>query len=314
MDTSPTLMSQIASFFLVIWDIIILQFKILWICLQSLGGCIFGRKEKDIKGQVVAITGAGHGFGKQLAILLAERGAHIAVIDINLENAEQVANHIKATQGVKSEAFKCDVRSFSAVKETFSRIKNSLGPVDMLINNAGITNCRPLTTLSEEDIRRTFEVNAMSHFWTLKCVLPEMMARRRGHVVSVYSSAGLAGTGNLTDYCASKIASVGLMKALEIELLDTGYNIETEINTTTICPIMMSTGMFQGCTSRFPGIFTNMDPQDSAKQAVRGILTHEPLVFIPKQFELFYRLTVPLPSRAAIAIQQFFEYRVNSHN
>lgn len=299
---------------IIIKDILVLNGTIIWIYLEALFALIFGRKEKDVSGQTIAITGAGQGFGKELAILFAERGANVAVIDVNQEKAEEVAALISSIHGVKSIALQCDVRSPTAVKDTFNKVKQSLGEIDILINNAGITNCRPLTTLTEAQIENTFKVNVLAHFWSLKAVLPDMLSRRKGHIVSISSSAGLAGTGNLTDYCSSKFASVGLMRALEIELLDSGYDTEKEINLTTVCPLMMSTGMFQACSSRFPSIFTNMDPEECAKRAVYGILTNEPLLVIPKHFELFHRLTTLHPSRVATAIQQFFGYRIQRHD
>ena len=298
----------------VIKDFLLLHMYILWIYLGCLFALIFGRKEKDIKGQVVAITGAGQGFGRELAILLAERGADIAVIDVNLDKAKEVASFISSVYQIKSIAFMCDVRSAENVKETFSKVKDSLGEVDILINNAGITYCRPLTSLTEEQIENTFRVNVLAHFWSLKSVLPDMLSRRKGHIVSISSSAGLTGTGNLTDYCSSKFASYGLMRALEIEMLDSGFDVDNEINVTTICPLMMATGMFQACSSRFPSIFTNMDPKECAEKAVHGILTNERLVVIPKHFELFHRLTVVHPSRVGTAIQQFFGYRIQRHD
>jgi NAD(P)-dependent dehydrogenase (short-subunit alcohol dehydrogenase family) len=300
--------------FIIVKDFFILMGTIIGIYLESIYALIFGRKEKNICGQTVAITGAGNGFGRELAILLSERGANIAIIDVDREKAEEVALFISSTRGVRSIAFQCDVRSSEAVRKTFDQIKESLGEIDILINNAGITNCQPLTVLTEAQIENTFQVNIFAHFWSLKAVLPEMLARRKGHIVSISSSAGLTGAGNLTDYCSSKFASVGLMRALEIELLETGFDTTNEINLTTVCPLMMSTGMFQGCSTRFPRIFNNMNPVDCAQKAVNGILTNQCLVMIPKHFELFHRLTTLHPSKVGTAIQQFLGYRIHRHN
>lgn len=100
---------------------------------------------------------------------------------------------------------------------------------------------KDLLDLQDEEILSTMNVNAISHFWTIKAFLPEMIEHNRGHIVTIASLAGTVGVNKLTDYCASKYAAVGLDAALRLELATNGYS---KIKTTVVCPWFIDTGMF----------------------------------------------------------------------
>ena len=97
---------------------------------------------------------------------------------------------------------------------------------------------------------KTMVINAESHFWTVREFIEPMMKQKEGHIVSIASIAGLAGTASMTDYCASKFAAVGFMDALRVEMKHLGHNIKC----TTVCPSYIDTGMFKGvkCSVLFP--------------------------------------------------------------
>ena len=99
-----------------------------------------------------------------------------------------------------------------------------------------------------EKIERTFNVNVLAHFWTIKSFLPEMINNKKGHIVTVASLAGHSGTNKLVDYCSSKFANVGMDEALKAELFVQGYS--SFIKTTVVCPYYISTGMFEGVASK----------------------------------------------------------------
>lgn len=310
MPTLPTCDAALQQFFQLLADILNLVLTILWVYVDCLKSLIIGRKEKSVQGKVVVITGAGHGLGKEMAILLAERGAHLALIDINEENVQEVAIGLK-DQAIKVDCHVCDVRSQKAVEDTFAKIKQSLGPVDILINNAGIVSCKPFNELTKDNIERTFQVNVFAHFWTIRSVLPDMLQRGEGHIAAISSIAGVMGTANLTDYCASKFAIVGLMKSLEQELHETGQN--QDIHLTTVLPLAMTTGMFHAPKTRFESVFPVVDPTTVATKAVNAILTNQTQVFVPKAAEYFYRLGHIFPTRISDALQSFFQYGVDPH-
>ena len=99
-----------------------------------------------------------------------------------------------------------------------------------------------------EKIERTFNVNVLAHFWTIKSFLPDMINAKKGHIVTVASLAGHSGTNKLVDYCASKFANIGMDEALKVELMVQG--LDSYIKSTVVCPYYISTGMFQGVASK----------------------------------------------------------------
>ena len=123
-----------------------------------------------------------------------------------------------------------------------------------ILNHLGIVSGSALLDTPDEKIVRTFDVNVLAHFWTLKAFLPDMISQKNGHIVNVASLAGHAGQKKLVDYCSSKFAAVGLDEALKIELKVMGH--DKYINTTVVCPYFISTGMFDGVQSKVNYLIT----------------------------------------------------------
>lgn len=118
----------------------------------------------------------------------------------------------------------------------------------MLFNNAGVVSGRALLDTPDHLIERSFSVNTLAHFWTVKAFLPTMLEKDHGHIVSIASMAGYVGIPKLIDYCASKFATVGFDEALRLELEMLGAN---GVHTTVICPyFIQATGMFDDVNSR----------------------------------------------------------------
>jgi len=294
--------------FRVVHDATVLSFKMIKIFFSCFVAFLFGRSEKDVTGQVIVISGAGHGFGKEMALLFASRGAKLALLDINKEGVDEVANEINSTGGVAT-PYVCDVTSYESIVKTFGTIKTSLGSIDILINNAGIVNCRPFLEIEPPAMERTMKVNTLAHMYTTRVVLPDMISRGKGQIVGISSVAAVAGNANMTDYTASKHAILGFMKALDIELHDKGQNQGVKL--TTVCPFGMRTGMFQDMTTRFPLFFDYLDPKEAAQKAVHGILTEEQVLFIPKFLEMFFKVGGLLPTQAGMDLQHFLGIRIN---
>ena len=135
--------------------------------------------------------------------------------------------------------------------------------MDIVINNAGVVSGRAFCELDDGQIELTMAVNAMAPMWVTKAFLPAMMERDSGHIVTVTSATGLLGAPRLVDYCASKHASIGFMEALRVELKRLG----SSVCTTTICPGIIDTGMFDGATSPFP-LLRMLDPVRTCREAL----------------------------------------------
>merc|ERR1712154_91546 len=128
----------------------------------------------------------------------------------------------------------------SAAKKVFDKF----GHVDILINNAGIATGKPLLQLNKKQIQKCFEVNVISHFWTVQAFLPKMIERKSGHIVTISSCAAVQGTPRLVDYSASKAACRVFHDTLNLELMEQG--VKDGIKLSCINPYFINTGMFHG--------------------------------------------------------------------
>jgi all-trans-retinol dehydrogenase (NAD+) len=135
--------------------------------------------------------------------------------------------------GGQAFTYRCNVGDFTSVQQLGERVKQEVRtPVDIIINNAGIVSGKRILDLSEEMVVRTMNVNTLAHIWFYKVFLPDMLARRSGHIVNVISAAGIVGTAGLVDYCASKFGAFGAHEALRLELFANGQDF---IATTAVC-------------------------------------------------------------------------------
>ena len=248
---------------------------------------------KSVKDELVLITGAGSGLGRALAIRFARLGAHLVVWDINKPGLEETVKLVKeANPSIKCKPYICDITNRQVVYETADRVKQEMGSVTVLVNNAGVVNGKNLMDIPDEKIIQTFNVNAISHFWTVKAFLPEMMAKNSGHLVSIASVAGQVGSCQLTDYCASKFACVGFEESLRMELINADL---TGIKSTIALPYFMNTGMFAGFNSP---ILPALEPEDVANEIMAGILTDSVYVVVPKSCYALNTLKTILPDMA----------------
>ncbi|XP_054158148.1 short-chain dehydrogenase/reductase family 16C member 6-like [Oppia nitens] len=270
---------------------------------------------KSVTDDIVLITGGGSGLGRLLALRFARRGARVVVWDINKQGLDETLRlidgekHVGVTADnndikIKSAySYVCDVSDRAQVYETAKQVRESVGKVTILVNNAGIVSGKRFLETPDDHILRTFHVNAISHFWTIKAFLPDMMTSTRngnnnnnkgyGHLVSVASVAGLSGTVRLTDYCASKFAAVGLDESLRLELQCDGY---TGIKSTVVCPYFINTGMFDGVSS---SIIPILEPTYVADEIMSAILTNQEVLVIPKLFYTLLSLKSLLPTKAS---------------
>ena len=190
----------------------------------------FLKIKKNVKDEVILITGAGSGIGQLLSVEFAKLGAIIVAWDINDIGLNKTKKLVEQANS-KCFTYNVDISNREKVYETAAKVKKEAGSVFMLINNAGIVIGKDLLELKDEEIERSMNVNAISHFWTIKAFLPDMINREHGHIVSIASLAGICGVNKLVDYCASKHAAVGLDSSLRLELHSNGH---TKIKTTGI--------------------------------------------------------------------------------
>lgn len=199
-------------------------------------------------GSVAVVTGAGRGIGAACARGLAAAGHTVVVAARSREQLETVAAAI-AARGQRAHAVTCDVTSESSVAE-FLQAAQALGPVTVLVNNAGAAASMPLARTTLEEWNRLLAVNATGAFLCTRGVLPGMLQRQRGRVVNVASIAGLQGARYIAAYTAAKHALMGLTRAVAAEVAGSGVTVnavcpgyvDTEMTTETLDRITAKTG------------------------------------------------------------------------
>ncbi len=231
----------------------------------------------DIAKKNVLVTGGASGIGRQMARRLARLGGNVIVWDIHEGNLGKVLEELRRDTGREAHGYVCDVSSREKVYEVAGRVKEEVGPVHVLINNAGIVSGKRFLELPDEKIIKTFEVNTLALFWTCKAFLPDMIARNAGHVVTVASSAGWVGVSRLSDYSASKWAAVGFDESLRMELRQSAPGVKT----TVVCPYFIDTGMFDGAKTRFPLLLPILKEEDVADRVVDAIRRNKPRLMMP---------------------------------
>ncbi|XP_015175474.1 PREDICTED: short-chain dehydrogenase/reductase family 16C member 6-like isoform X2 [Polistes dominula] len=236
-------MAQVYTGPLIIVDILWTFLKVIYCIGEAIYKLLVPMKEKDVKGEIVLITGAGHGIGKELALKYASLGATVVCWDLNKECNEETVKEIKKMGGTSAYAYTCDVSKREEVLKVAEKVKEEVGNVTILINNAGIMPCHSFLNNTPEEIRNVFDVNVLAHFWVLQAFLPSMIEKNHGHIVAISSMAGMVGLSNLVPYCASKFAVRGFMEALSEELREYFKGKTCNINFTTIYPYMVDTGL-----------------------------------------------------------------------
>jgi NAD(P)-dependent dehydrogenase (short-subunit alcohol dehydrogenase family) len=179
---------------------------------------------KLLEGKTVAMTGGGGGLGRCYGLAMAKAGAAIAVSDANLDAARETANAIRETGG-KAIEVEADVTTARAFETLFDRTESELGPLDVLVNIAGIFPRVALVDMPDETWDRVIAVNLRSVFLGSRAAIRRMLPRSRGAIVSTASGTGIRGQPKGSAYAASKAAIIGFTRAVSLELKDTGVRI-----------------------------------------------------------------------------------------
>lgn len=246
----------------------------------------------SLNDSTVLITGGGSGIGRLMALECARHGARIVIWDLDAANGRAVAAELRAA-GFEATSQAVNVADDAAVAKAARAVITKLGGVDVLINNAGIVNGKPLLEGTNDDIRRTFDVNVVAHYWTTRAFVPGMIERNRGRVVTIASASGLVGVSKLTDYSASKHAVIGFTESLRNELRGAG----SAVNTLTVNPFYISTGLFDGVATKVPWLLPILKPEAVASAVVRAIESNALTLNLPRLVGIVPVLRF-LPTRA----------------
>lgn len=194
----------------------------------------------NLNNKIAIVTGAGQGIGEAIAFRLANAGADVAIMDLNLSSAETVAKEIEKL-GRQALPIQADVSRSTDVNAAIDKVLSEFGRIDILVNNAGIAGrTLPLTDLEESDWDSVIGVNLTGVFLCCKAVIDTMIAQDYGRIVNIASIAGKEGNPTLIPYSVSKAGVICLTKALAKEV--TEYNIRVN----AVSPAVIGTPILEG--------------------------------------------------------------------
>jgi NAD(P)-dependent dehydrogenase (short-subunit alcohol dehydrogenase family) len=248
------------------------------------------KESRSLTGKVVAITGGGRGIGRATALALAREGARVAVGDLDREAAEAVA----AELGDGALGVGLDVTDHAGFTAFLDEVEQRLGPLDVLVNNAGIMAVAPLVEESPESIARQLEINLHAVIHGTQEAMRRMVPRRTGHIVQLASLAGRSGFPQLATYCATKHGVVGLSEAVSLELRDTGVEISV------VMPGIVKTELATGLRDA-RGVKT-LVPEEVAAEIVTALKAPRFDVFVPRSSGALVKLGAVLPRRLRLAV------------
>jgi 3-oxoacyl-[acyl-carrier protein] reductase len=216
---------------------------------------------ESLKGKTAIVTGAGKGIGRAIALALASEGVQVGLIARTAKDLEHVAAEISAVNSKSSWAI-ADVSDIQSVNSAFTKIQSELGPIDILINNAGIGAFAPFMDLEPSAWENIIKVNLFGIYYSTRAVLPSMMERKTGDIVNIASTAGQRGSPVTSAYSASKFAVIGLSESLMQEVRK--YNIRV----TCLTPSTVATDMAKELKLTDGNPDKVMQPEDFAELVI----------------------------------------------
>jgi NAD(P)-dependent dehydrogenase (short-subunit alcohol dehydrogenase family) len=238
---------------------------------------------RSLTGKVAVVTGGGRGIGKALSRSLAREGVRVAIADLDGAVAEQAAAEI----GSGAIGLALDVTDRPAFTAALDDIEGRLGPVDIVVNNAGIMPIGPFEEETDATAIRQLELNLHAVIHGSKEAIRRMKPRRTGHIVNVASIAGKFGAPGGATYSACKHGVVGLSESLRAELHGTGVEVHV------VMPAFVNTELAAG-TTELKGV-KRSSPEDVAEAVVEALQTGRFEVFVPKSLKSLVSSTAVVP-------------------
>lgn len=230
-----------------------------------------------IKGKIAYITGAGSGIGRATALELASEGVHVGLIARTKSKLQEVAEKAQL-HGVKTSIAVADISNQEEVDLAVSKLQRELGTADILLNNAGIGAHGNILEMDPETWKHTFEVNVFGTYHVTRAVLPGMIEKNQGDIITISSSNGLKATAGSTSYSASKFAIQGMTEALMQEVR------RHNIRVFTLNPSLVATELAFGDKLEEQNKEKYMQPEDLAEYMVSQLKLH-PRIFIKQSLQ-----------------------------
>jgi all-trans-retinol dehydrogenase (NAD+) len=250
---------------------------------------------RSIIGKRLLITGAGHGLGREMARQFAARGAHVMVTDRDAAGVAETIGQLQADpdlvrRGGTLAGYAMDITDVAALAEVRQRLLAEQGPLDLLINNAGIVHAGPFLAVALGQHRQTLDVNLQGLLNVTHVFLPELIARPWAHLVNIASASAFVPLPYGASYAASKWGVLGFTESIREELRMLGH---AHVSVTAVCPSYIDTGMFAGV--RPPRLTRLLTPEKTAALVLKAVEHDRPLVLAPALVKLAPLLAAVLP-------------------
>lgn len=219
---------------------------------------------RNLQGKVALVTGAAQGIGRGIALRLAEEGVKVALVDLNQQKLDSVQKEVEAL-GVKATSFVADISKRDDVYRAIDHAEKELGGFDVMINNAGISQVKPLSEVTPEDLDRILNINIGGVTWGIQAAAAKFKQRKqKGKIINASSIAGHDGFALLGIYCATKFAVRALTQAAAKEFASAGITVNS------YCPGVVGTDMWVDMDKKFAE-FTGAPVGATYKKYVEGI-------------------------------------------
>jgi NADP-dependent 3-hydroxy acid dehydrogenase YdfG len=243
------------------------------------------KQPRILAGESAAITGAARGIGRATAEAFLRQGMKVAIGDVDIEAARRTASEL----GPSTVALPLDVTDRASFSAFLDDAEQQLGPVDVLVNNAGIMPIGPFLAEDDATAQRILDINVHGVILGMKLALARMVGRGRGHVVNIASQAGKYGFPGGATYCASKAAVINLSRAVRKELRGSGVEISV------ISPVAVNTELGLGLSEPRQRQFRKIEPGQVADAIVETLRLPKFDVHVPKQLAVSQRITALMP-------------------
>jgi NADP-dependent 3-hydroxy acid dehydrogenase YdfG len=247
------------------------------------------KERRILSGKVVAITGGARGIGKATATALVRKGCRVAIGDLDTELAEQTATAL----GGGTIALALDVTDRDSFTTFLEEAERQLGPVDVVVNNAGIMPVTPLVEESDDSIKRQLDINVYGVIVGTQLAIERMRPRGSGHIVNIASQAGKAALPGIATYSGTKHAVVGISEAVRAELRGSGVEVAC------VMPTVVNTELTDGVGQRW---VKPVEAEDVANEIVDALEIPRFDVFVPRSNGVMLKVgaILPRPVREAI--------------
>jgi NAD(P)-dependent dehydrogenase (short-subunit alcohol dehydrogenase family) len=240
------------------------------------------KERRSLSGKVVAITGGARGIGKATAAALIAKGCRIAIGDLDLELAEKSAAHL----GGGTVALPLDVTDRASFERFLDEAERQLGPIDAVINNAGIMPVTQFEDESEDSVRRQIDINVGGVITGTQLAIKRLRPRGNGYIVNIASQAGKSGIPGIATYSGTKHAVVGISEAVRAELRETGIEV------LCVMPTVVNTELTSGVGQKW---VKPVEATDVADEIIDAMEVPRFDVFVPRANGALYKILAPLP-------------------